>query len=180
MCVEEGRWSEKAKKFSYFNFANPRLRKVVDQSKNQLLIWKEIYAQLDSSKLNSPGLAYSSQRLEKKTVLLQNEYMRYFLNRIPKADSSWVGFICVSGDRILGTDIFDGSSLFNEQMEALLNGYVEEAILKGSPVVISDEKVKKYMDQILADEKQQAEYLKKNGKIFKYENRIIHITGVGQ
>jgi hypothetical protein len=42
MCVEELRWSEKEKKFVYGNFANPFLRKVLDENKNQVLIWKEI------------------------------------------------------------------------------------------------------------------------------------------
>jgi hypothetical protein len=30
MCVEEGRWSEKEKKFGYGNYANSDLRKVLD------------------------------------------------------------------------------------------------------------------------------------------------------
>ncbi|HMF73835.1 MAG TPA: DUF6569 family protein, partial [Flavitalea sp.] len=60
MCVEEDRWSEKEKKFRYASFANPKLRKVLDQTKNQVLVWKEIYAQLDSSNIVSPTLAYAA------------------------------------------------------------------------------------------------------------------------
>ncbi|HEY0670127.1 MAG TPA: DUF6569 family protein, partial [Sphingobacteriaceae bacterium] len=46
MCIEEGRWSEKEKKLLYSNYANMKLRQVLDKSKNQVLIWKEIFSQL--------------------------------------------------------------------------------------------------------------------------------------
>jgi hypothetical protein len=42
MCVEEGRWSEKEKKFSYQEMANLHLRRTLDKSKNQVMIWREI------------------------------------------------------------------------------------------------------------------------------------------
>ncbi|HUR12828.1 MAG TPA: DUF6569 family protein, partial [Flavitalea sp.] len=76
MCVEEQRWSKKEKKFTYQNYANPKLRRVVDQSKNQVLIWKEIFAQLDSSKTIAPTLSYVSRRVDKKIIPVQDFYMR--------------------------------------------------------------------------------------------------------
>ncbi len=180
MCVEEDRWSEKEKKFSYFNYANPRLRKVVDHSKNQVLIWNEIFRQLDSAKIKSPTQAYAGQRTDKKIVLTQAEYMRYFIDRIKKTDSTWVGFVCVTGDKILGCDIFAGNNLFYDQLEPLLNGYVEEAINRGSALKITEDKVRKYMDKILTDEQTQEEYLKKNGKVYRYSGKVIHVTGYGE
>ncbi len=180
MCVEEDRWSEKEKKFSYFNYANPRLRKVVDHSKNQVLIWNEIFRQLDSAKIKSPTQAYAGQRTDKKIVLTQSEYMRYFIDRIKKTDSTWVGFVCVTGDKILGCDIFAGNNLFYDQLEPLLNGYVEEAINRGSALKITEDKVRKYMDKILTDEQTQEEYLKKNGKVYRYSGKVIHVTGYGE
>ncbi len=181
MCVEEDRWSDKEKKFNYFNFANIRLRKVVDQSKNQVSIWREIYTQLDSNEVKSPTLAYAGQRLDKKALLLAEEYRRYFSNAIKKKrDSSWVGFVCVTGDRIIGCDIFEAKNVFYDQFEPLIDGYAEEAIYRGAAVSISDEKVKKYMDKILTDEKSQEAYLKKNGKIFRYDGKVFHITGFGE
>src|SRR6185295_3952806 len=62
MCVEEGRWSEKEKKFSYFNYANPKLRRTLDQSGNQVVLWREIIKQLDSNKVKAATLAYSATR----------------------------------------------------------------------------------------------------------------------
>ena len=180
MCVEEDRWSGREKRFSYFNYANPRLRKVVDHSKNQVLIWNEIFNQLDSSKTKSLTQAYAAQRTDKRVSLLQEEYLRFFREHVKKTDSTWVGLVCVSGDKVLGCDIFAGNALFYDQLEPLLNGYAEEAINIGKAVQAKDDKVKKYMDKILTDEKGQAEYLKKNGKIYRYLGKVIHLTGFGE
>jgi len=180
MCVEEGRWSEKEKKFSYFNYANMRLRKVVDQSHNQVLIWKEIFNQLDSGKVKSPTFTYAGIRKDKKLLTLQEDYIRTFTERLKKTDSAWVGFVCVSGDKVIGCDIFDGSALFYDQLPSLLQGYVDDVIMKGSPPKASNEKVKKYLEPILINEESQAKHLKLNGKIYRYRDKVIHITGFGE
>ena len=176
MCVEEGRWSDKEKKFAYANYANPRLRKVLDQSKNQVLIWKEIYAQLDSNKIKSSTLAYNATRLDKKYMSLQEEYRQFFLDKIILRDSNVVGMICISGDKVIGSDIFDNEDLFYQQFEAMLFGYIEEAINFGASPKLSDAKIKVYLDRFLENEKLQQEYLKKNGKLYKHNGRVIHLT----
>lgn len=178
MCVEEDRWSDKEKKFSYLGFANPSLRKVVDQSHNQVLIWKEIFEQLDSSKIKSPTLAYASQQLDKKTSLMEAEYLDYFNRRMQKSDSNWVGFVCMTGNRILGADVFSSETMFYNEWQALAKGFILEAISRGRPVNIEDERVKKYLDKFLTDEPSQETYLKKNGKIFRYDGRVIHLTAL--
>jgi len=176
MCVEESRWSKKEKKFTYQNYANPRLRKVVDQDRNQVLIWKEIFTQLDSSKIIAPTLSYVSRRVEKKLITPHDEYMRFFRQRLQKQDSSIVGFVCITGEKIIGSDIFSFVNLFYDEMDALLHGYVEEAIAYGNKPALRDEQVIKYMDKILKDENRQEQYLKKNGKIFRFQGKVIHIT----
>jgi ARG/rhodanese/phosphatase superfamily protein len=176
MCVEEGRWSEKEKKFSYSSFANPKLRKVLDQSKNQLLIWKEIYAQLDSTNVTSNTLAYVAKRIDKKHILFSDEYLRYFTKALMATDSNIVGFVCVTGDRIIGADIYDDPDLFAEQFGTLLSGYIEQAINFGSKPQLPDAPVKKYLDQFLVDEPSQAAHLHKNGKIFRRAGKTFHIT----
>lgn len=176
MCVEEDRWSDKEKKFAYLGFANPSLRKVVDQSRNQVLIWKEIFEQLDSHKIKSPTLAYASQQLDKKNSLMEAEYLEYFNRRVQKSDSNWIGFVCMTGDRILGADIFISENMFYNEWQSLAKGFILEAINRGRPVKVDDERVKKYLDKFLTDEKSQEAYLKKNGKIFRYDGKVIHLT----
>lgn len=180
MCVEEGRWSKKEKKFFYNNYANPTLRKVLDQSKNQLLIWKEILAQLNYSGVKAPSLAYAAQRADKKFTPEQDAYLRFFNEKFKNADSTITGFVCMSGDKVLGCDIYAGNNLLYGELQPLLHGYIEEAITFGSAPVIKDEKVKEYLDNILTDETTQEAWLKKNGKIYKYDDKVVHITGYAQ
>jgi ARG/rhodanese/phosphatase superfamily protein len=176
MCVEEGRWSEKEKKFTYASFANPKLRKVLDQSKNQLLVWKEIYAQLDSSNINTPTLAYAAKHIDKKHILSSVEYLRYMQARLMSTDTSIVGFVCMTGDKIIGSDIYDDTGLFADQFDNLISGYIEQAINYGSKNKVPDNDVKKYLDQFLSDQVSQDSFLKKNGKIFRRDGKVFHLT----
>lgn len=180
MCVEEDRWSEKEKKFNYFNYANPRLRKILDQTHNQVKLWKEIYQQLDSTGVRSPTLSYMATRTDKKFITEQEAYLNYFINSIKKTDSSWVGFVCMSGDKVIGTEIFEGIPLLYEQLLPLLNGYIEDAITTGSIVTIKEEKLLRHLDHFMKNEEQQERWLKKNGKLFRYNGRVIHLTDYGE
>ncbi len=178
MCVEENRWSERERKFFYGGYANLKLRKVLDVTGNQLLIWKEIYAQLDSSNINSSTLAYGARKLDKKHMAEVTEYLRFFEEKL-KQDSTLVGFVGISGERILGTDIYLSSVLFNEQAPELLAGYIEEAIAFGSTPDVKTDRIVRYMDRFLMDERTQEENCRKNGMIHKIGGKVIHITGYG-
>ncbi|THU37335.1 hypothetical protein FAM09_20540 [Niastella caeni] len=180
MCVEEGRWSDKEKKFQYSNYADPTLRKILDQSKNQVLVWKEIFAQLNYSGTKSPSLAYLAHRNDKKFTPEQTAYLRYFSEKFKNSDSTITGFVCMSGNKVIGCDVFAGTNLFYGELQPLLHGYIEEAITFGSTPVIKDEKVKTYLNPILTEEASQEAYLKKNGKVFKYKEKVVHITGYAQ
>lgn len=177
MCVEEGRWSNKEKKFEYHGFSNPRLRKVMDQSKNQVLIWKEVYAQLSGSKIKSKTLAYGAWRSNKENHLNQSDYLGCFLEKINPSDSTILGIICISGDKILGTDIFAANNLFMDESSAILAGYIEEAIKTGAEPEVKDGEVELAMYPILNDEISQEEYCRKNGKLYKYKGKVFHVTG---
>lgn len=176
MCIEEGRWSEKEKKIAFGNYANLKLRKVLDVSKNQVLVWKEIFSQLDSADFNSPTFAYADLKKNKDYLIKEDEYFKYFTEKFKKSDSSILGFVCVSGNKVIGCDIFDNSWMFFDELEPLLYGYINQAILHGGEPFLSDDEIKVYMDQILTNEVLQDEYCKKHGKIFRANNKVIHIT----
>jgi hypothetical protein len=176
MCVEEGRWSEKEKKFDYGNFANPALRKVLDDSKNQVLIWQEIQRQLSESQIPSKSFAYLSRVADKRTIELNNEYFHYFQNKFKGSDSTVVGFVCMSGDRVIGSDIFASTGLFYSMLDPLLMGYCDQAVYMGKPVTITREEEKKYLDKLLSDKISQEAFIKENGKIFRQHGQVIHIN----
>ena len=176
MCVEEGRWSDKEKKFAYGNYANSGLRKVLDSGRNQVQIWREVDKQLQSGKFKNNSLAYESKWLDKKYVLAGEEYFNYFMGKFRHSDSTIVGFIAVSGDKVIGSDIFDGTYLFYHQLEPLLRGYIDEALGSGAPVTLKNAAVRRYADKLLKDEKTQEDFVKDNGKIFRMNGRVIHVN----
>jgi hypothetical protein len=176
MCVEEGRWSDKEKKFAYNDFANIHLRKVLDVAKNQVLIWNEIDNQLQSGDIKNTTMAYLARKSDKKFMEVDDDYFRFFKQKFKSSDSTIVGFVCVSGNKIIGSDIFASRNLFYSQLEPLLRGYIDEVIIYGGKGTCPDDKIHDYMDKILTDEKSQQEFVSKNGKIFRQQGRVIHIT----
>jgi hypothetical protein len=176
MCVEEGRWSDKERKFRYENFANSSLRKVLDVNRNQVLIWQEVSRQLDSQHIRSKSLAYLSRNGDKKMQTLQNEYFNFFHDHFKAADSTIVGIVCVSGDQVIGSDIFASRDLFYNMLDPVLIGYTDQVLYTGKPVTITNEEVKTYMDKLLTDEVSQEKFLKENGKIFRQNGEVIHIN----
>jgi hypothetical protein len=176
MCVEEGRWSDKDRKFVYRKMANMHVRKTLDESRNQVLLWKEINAQLERDKVKNKTLSYLSREKDKVFMALQNDYWQFFERKLSQPDSNIVGIVCVSGDKIIGSDIFIGPNLFYGKLQPLLMGYIEEATVFGDTPVVTDAAVRKYLDQFLTDEASQEEFVKKNGRIFKAAGKVIHLT----
>ncbi len=176
MCVEEGRWSEKDKKFTYKKMANTHLRKTLDQTKSQVQVWKEIDNQLDRDKIKNKTLAYLSREKDKVFTLQQNDYWQFFEKRLSPPDSNIVGILCLSGDKILGSDIFISPHLFYGKLPGLLQGYIEEATVFGNTPSVSNDRAHSYLDQFLQNEPAQEEFVKKNGKLFKAGGKVIHLT----
>lgn len=176
MCIEEGRWSEKEKKLVYANYANMKLRQVLDRSKNQVLVWKEIFSQLDAGNFKSPTFAYAGLKKSKTYQADEAGYFRHFIDRFKNSDSSITGFVCVSGNRVIGCDIFADKAMFYDELEPLLYGYIGEALMNGAEPFLSKDEIKEYMDRILTNETLQNEYCRDNGKIFRVNNKVIHVT----
>lgn len=176
MCVEEGRWSEKEKKFSYGNFANPHLRKVLDSTRNQVLVWREVDRQLQTGAFKNTTQSYLSRNMDKKFIQLNDEYFNFFRQKFMSTDSNVVGFVAISGDKVIGSDIFAGRNLFYQQLEPILKGYIDEAVLFGAPVKLPDPPIRRYIDKLLKDEASQEAFVRGNGKIFRQQGRVIHVN----
>jgi hypothetical protein len=176
MCVEEDRWSDKERKLDFRNFANPALRKVLDKDKNQVLIWQEISRQLDTGKIKNKSQAYLSRITDKKMAPVQDAYFQFFHNKFKTTDSSIVGFVCMSGDKVIGSDIFASRDLFYDMLDPLLIGYADEVTYMGKPLTITREEEQAYLDKLLKDETSQELFLKENGKIFRQNGQVIHIN----
>jgi hypothetical protein len=176
MCVEEERWSDKEKKFGYGSFANPHLRKVLDSTGNQVSIWREVDRQLLAGAFKNKTLSYLSRYQDKKYLAAEDEYFRFFMSKFAKTDSNVVGFVAITGNKVIGTDIFNGTDLFYPQLDPLLHGYIDDVMASGLPVTLKDPPLKRYMDRLLKDEGSQTEFVKDKGKIFRQDGRVMHVN----
>jgi hypothetical protein len=183
-CVEHGRWSSNegravtpglAKFTTSYNFSTMSLRKVVDKEKDQGQVWNkvsEINAKNNTE--NSTGTyTMLEQSADYKGKL--DRYIAFFKDRI-KNEKDIVGVIVVSGDKVLGSDIFASNDLFLQNFEGLLHSYATEAILNGKPVTAKPETVDKYIRDLLADEKKQEETLQKKGSKFVNNGKKLRIS----
>lgn len=176
MCVEEGRWSEKEKKFGYGNYANTGLRKVLDSTHNQVLIWREVDRQLQAGGFKNNSLAYLSRYRDKKYIKASDDYFNFFRDKLARTDSNVVGFVAVSGDKVIGSDVYNSTDVFYNQADPLLHGYIDEAMQSGAPVTLKDPPVHRYMDKLLKDEASQEAFVRDNGAIFREGGVVVHVN----
>ena len=177
-CVEKNRWSygESGKFDKYFSVSSNSIRKKVIQDQNQSAVWEEVGKTVRKNKTETNTGTYTSLVNSKEYNKELSEYINFFMNSL-KTKSNCIGFVGVSGDKIIGCDIFATPDLFKKQSETILNGYITEAIIHGSTVNIKYENVKNYLEEILTVQKdKQDNAINEKGGQYEHKNRKIHIT----
>ncbi len=177
-CVEKGRWQykDKSKFEGYFSVASNNIRKTVIQKQNQTAVWDEVSKTVKKNKAESSTGAYTnlinSENYQKELKL----YLQFF-NKAIRGTNNCIGFVGVSGDKIIGCDIFATTDLFTKQSEGILKGYITEAITLDAKPKVEFNKIEEYLNYILtsnADE--QNANIKSKGNQFRYNNKKLHIT----
>ena len=87
-----------------------------------------------------------------------------------------IGVIVVSGNKVLGCDLFATPALFQSQFPSLLHSYATEAIVSGAKVTASPAVVKGYVDGLLKDEASQTKMLKEKGSSFNDKGRKLRVS----
>lgn len=177
-CVEQGRWSEKnsGKQFNgYFAVSGMSVRKAVEVSKNQSDVWEKVADGNKKNKVATGTGAYTALSSATDYVKIENEYFNALQPRLA-AEKDVIGIIVASGDKVLGCEIFATEQLFRKSADNLLRSCIHEAVTNGRPVNISATTVKKYMDDLLIDQVAQERKINSKGKVFKSEDKKLHIT----
>lgn len=189
-CVESGRWtagantrissrnhteSAPAEFTGYYSKGSMGLRKVVEKDKDQAKVWAKVDEINNANKTTTATKTYTalsnsvdfSKRLEK--------YLQFFKNKFtPEQDI--VGVVIVTGNKVLGCDMFATPELFSRQFESLLHSYATEAIVSGSSVTVSAAAVKMYMDKLLSNETIQQATLKEKGNTFIDKGKKLRVS----
>jgi hypothetical protein len=173
-CIEDGRWS-KEKKFKHAGYADAALRRLLDSSATQKKIWNEIRKRFRKRRLYAPTSSYLALMGEKAMVDTSHIYFENLLPQFRNSDSSMIGLVAVTGDQVLGADVFISPELFFNNLEVTLKTYIDAAVITGSPPVIPVKNIKDYCDELFGI-KTQEKFLRRNGNVLRYNGQIIHLT----
>jgi hypothetical protein len=183
-CVEQGRWTPNSTTVANSNTyefsakgktANMKMRKAAIVDKNQSKVWSKVADANANLGLTSTTGAYTvndNDSTYAKNERLYQEYFQYL-----KSQKDIVGVVVVTGDKIVGADIFANNALFVKSFDNLLQSYINEVINDGRPVIIQANKVDAYIAQLLNPVKQ-ADLLKKSGKLYKKNGKDVHLSSV--
>ncbi len=177
-CVEHGRWSSNgsANDFNkYYSVSGMSVRKAVDVEKNQGKVWEKVAEGNQKNKVSTTTGAYTALASSSNYQKVEKEYLDFLLPRL-KSTEGLVGVIVVTGDKVIGCELFATESLFKDAAENLLKSYIHEAVTNGRPVNISPVTVKNYMDDILVNQADQEKKVNKKGKIFSANGKKLHLT----
>ncbi len=82
----------------------------------------------------------------------------------------------VSGDKIIGCDIFAISELFYQQLESLIAAYITEAITINKTPSMKDSEIQVYLNSFLTEGSQQDSQINEKGKFFEHNGNKLHIA----
>jgi hypothetical protein len=179
-CVEKGRWtyntpSSKKEFNDYYKVGSMELRKVVEKEKNQGKVWEKVDEITTANKTKSSTSTYTALNQSTTFNKKLESYSRFFKEKFAK-EHDVIGVIVVTGDKVIGCDMFATPDLFQQNFTNLLSSYITDAILSGSIVTISSVDVKRYMNPLLTNENTQKAELKKKGNSFSDKGNKLRVS----
>lgn len=195
-CVEAGRWSSietrtvthnrvqsnaavrapQAPQFTaHYNKGSMGLRKVVEKEKDQAKVWSKVEEINTENKTPTATKTYTALTNSADYSKKIKAYVSFFQKKLG-TEKNLIGVVVVTGNKVLGCDLFATPALFNGQLPSLLHSYATEAILSGKSVTAQAAVVKTYMDKILKDEATQMATLKEKGTVFAEGGKKLRVS----
>jgi len=177
-CVESGRWSARSSGNTfdtYHSNISNTVRKAIVKEKSQGKVWEKVAEINTANNTTTNTGTYTAVTQSANYNAQVKEYKDAFIKAI-RADSTIVGLVAVTGNKIIGCDIYGTPALFRSNMSNLLNSYISETLYDGKDVTINDKEVEKYLDNLLASEVSQDKQMKDNGRSLKVNGKKIKIT----
>jgi ARG and Rhodanese-Phosphatase-superfamily-associated Protein domain len=172
-CVEKGRWDGKPRRFRYSGSADASLRKQIDVTKQQNKVWKEIDRQLEDEGMQNATWNYVD--IYKDTSSVDTACLHFFWRKLMESDSAYSGFVAITSERIIDCQLFGSNDLCVSSFDVMLKSYSRSITAKDSVPQLSNDNVKIFLDKFLKTEAQQKEYLEKHGRLYTYQNHVIHL-----
>lgn len=173
-CVEPGRWDTKPKPFRFAGSADLALRNTMLATGRQSEIWKAIEKQFGVGH----GLPEGFNYIDKQQQLSDSAkiYLAYFKERLRYSDSSFAGFLAITGNKVIGCELFSDQNFTLLSMDNIFQAAIAQALQIGALPVMKVEEIAAIIKPLIESEPSQKYFLEKHGKAFYYRNRIVHIT----
>ncbi|HQV52511.1 MAG: hypothetical protein IPF95_12135 [Flavobacteriales bacterium] len=177
-CVEHGRWSEGGTGKGFNNTAGvvpQEVRKAAAVQKDQSEVWDKVAKNVAKHDANAPSGSYVDVTRDEKFAKAQKQY-KDRLGRLPQSVKHIVGVVAVTGDRVVGCDVFATEDMFAQAFPQLIDAYIAEALSNGSEVTMSDAAIQEYFKELFENEKALEEKTNGNGYLFKQEGKTYRIS----
>lgn len=185
-CVEKNRWSYKDDKKgnfdTYFSISSNSIRNKATKDRSQQGVWEAVKEVTQKNSASSSSGTYTALKESKSYQKELESYRSYFQDAFANV-TDCIGFVGVTGDKIIGCDIFATQDLFSHQRDQLLNAYITDAITDGSKISFTHQEVEKYLKEFLTEkpeEEEQDEEIEKLGTQYKYKKKRLHMTTFGK
>lgn len=177
-CVEHGRWRPKDSGMEfkkYYTISSNEIRKAAVVKKDQQEVWNKVAETTEKNKANTSTGTLTAL---KESGEFDNELKKYvdYFERLIANENDVIGVVAVSGNSVLGCDMFATHELLKEHYHNLVNSYATEAITTGTNVQISYDQVSQYLDKIILDEQKQDSEIQKKGTMLKDGKKKLHIS----
>jgi len=151
------------------------VRKAATVKKDQQEVWNKVAETTDKNKARTSTGTLTALKESGDFTNELKKYIDYFEPLIVN-ESDVIGVIAVSGDQVLGCDMFATHQMLKEHYNNLINSYATEAITTGKNVQISYDQVNQYLDTIIQDEQKQEGEVQKKGTMLKDGRKKLHIS----
>jgi len=177
-CVEHGRWDAKKDGMAfkeYSQVSSNEVRKAGAVNKNQGDVWNKVAETNTKNNTNTSTGTLTALNNSSTFKTSIDQYKNYFQSKLVN-EPDVIGLVAVSGDKVIGCDMFASHALFANHYPNLINSYSAEAITSGAKVSVSYDKVNQYVKTLLADEEKQEKELYKRGTMLKDQGKKVHIS----
>jgi len=151
------------------------VRKAAIVEKDQQKVWDKV---AETTSKNNATTGTGTLTALKNSGSFTTNLKKYtdFFKPLFAGEPDVIGLVVVSGDAILGCDMFATHEMFMAHYPDLINAYATQAITTGKAVSVPYGNVQRYLDTLITDERKQESEVKKKGALLKEGNKKLHFS----